>query len=130
MAIIEDIRAKAKELLEGEEVRAVLGYRRSTAGILAEPAFIVSPEEVDEMVLDATCVENLALYLVNEKKRQKASRDADKRPIAIADITWALFSGVVLMETSKRIIGNSDNDLRNALDVAFGILARGIAKEN
>lgn len=83
MAIIEDIRAKAKELLEGEEVRAVLGYRRSTAGILAEPAFIVSPEEVDELVLDATCVENLALYLVNEKKRQKASRNPDKRPIAI-----------------------------------------------
>ncbi len=83
MAIIEDIRAKAKELLESEKVRAVLGYRRSTAGILAEPAFIVSPEEVDELVLDATCVENLALYLVNEKKRQKASRTPDTRPVAI-----------------------------------------------
>jgi AcrR family transcriptional regulator len=52
----------------------------------------------------------------------------DQRPIAIADITWALFSGVVLTETSKKIIGNADNDLRNALDMAFDILARGIAK--
>jgi AcrR family transcriptional regulator len=54
----------------------------------------------------------------------------DKRPLAIAETTWALFSGVVLMETSKKIIGNSDNDLRNALDVAFEILARGIAKQD
>ncbi|MEJ2227929.1 MAG: 4Fe-4S binding protein [Alphaproteobacteria bacterium] len=83
MAIIEDIRAKAKELLESEKVRAVLGYRRSTAGILAEPAFIASPADVDELVIDATCVENLALYLVNEKKRQKGEREPDTRPLAI-----------------------------------------------
>lgn len=83
MAVIEDIRAKAKELLESGKVRAVLGYRRSTAGVLAEPAFISSPEEVGELVVDATCVENLALYLVNEKKAQKRLRNPDTRPLAI-----------------------------------------------
>jgi AcrR family transcriptional regulator len=53
----------------------------------------------------------------------------DKRPLAIADIIWAMFSGVVLWETSKKIIGSgSDNDLRSSLETAFEVLARGITK--
>lgn len=52
----------------------------------------------------------------------------DKRPLAIADIIWAMFSGVVLWETSKKIIGSDDNDLRNTLEMAFEILARGLTK--
>jgi formate dehydrogenase subunit beta len=83
MAVIEDIRARAKQLLEAGKVRAVLGYRRSTAGLLAEPAFITAPEEAQSLVMDATCVENLALYLVNEKKRLKAARSTETRPLAI-----------------------------------------------
>ncbi|MGO9486133.1 MAG: hypothetical protein ACLPX9_16370 [Rhodomicrobium sp.] len=83
MAVIEDIRARAKELLEGGKVRAVLGYRRSTAGLLAEPAFITAPEDAQGLVMDATCVENLALYLVNEKKRLKAAHSSETKPLAI-----------------------------------------------
>jgi formate dehydrogenase subunit beta len=83
MAVIEEIRARAKELLEGGKVRAVLGYRRGTAGLLAEPAFITAPEDAQSLVMDATCVENLALYLVNEKKRLKAARSTETKPLAI-----------------------------------------------
>ena len=32
MIAVEDIKARAKELLESGKVRAVLGYRRSSAG--------------------------------------------------------------------------------------------------
>ena len=83
MIAVEDIRARAKELLESGKVRAVLGYRRSSAGLLAEPAFMTTPEETDALVLDTTCVENLTLYLVNEKKRMKHARQSDKRRLAI-----------------------------------------------
>ena len=83
MIAVEDIRARAKELLKSGKVRAVLGYRRSAAGLLAEPVFMTAPEETAALVLDATCVENLALYLVNEKKRMKHARASDKRPLAI-----------------------------------------------
>jgi formate dehydrogenase (coenzyme F420) beta subunit len=83
MGTVEDIKARAKELLESGKVRAVLGYRRSSAGMFAEPAFLTSPEEVAEMVVDATCVENLALYLVNEKKRQSREKTPDTRAVAI-----------------------------------------------
>jgi hypothetical protein len=37
-----------------------------------------------------------------------------------------MFSGVVLWETSKKIIGSSDDDLRDTLETAFEILTRGI----
>ena len=83
MIQVEDIKARAKDLLESGKVRAVLGYRRSSAGLLAEPAFMTAPEETAALVADATCVENLALYLVNEKKRMKHARQSDKRPLAI-----------------------------------------------
>jgi AcrR family transcriptional regulator len=52
----------------------------------------------------------------------------DKRPLAIADIIWSMFSGVVLWETSKKIIGSNDHDLRDSLEMAFEVLARGISK--
>jgi formate dehydrogenase (coenzyme F420) beta subunit len=83
MIAIEDIRARAKELLESGKVRAVLGFRRGTASVLAEPTFVTAPEDTAALVFDATCVENLALYLVNEKKRQKQERNPDMRPLAI-----------------------------------------------
>ena len=44
---------------------------------------MTTPEETDALVLDTTCVENLTLYLVNEKKRMKHARQSDKRPLAI-----------------------------------------------
>jgi formate dehydrogenase (coenzyme F420) beta subunit len=83
MVVIEDIRARARELLESGKVRAVLGYRPGRVSVLAEPVFITAPEDTATLIVDATCVENLALYLVNEKKREKAKGTLDKRPVAI-----------------------------------------------
>jgi len=47
-------------------------------------------------------------------------------PIAFADIVWAIFSGVVLWEESKRIINDDKNYLKETLDIAFEIFSRGI----
>ena len=51
-----------------------------------------------------------------------------KHPIAVADIVWALFSGVVLWEESKKVIDEDKNYLRKTLAVAFEIFGRGIKK--
>lgn len=83
MVHIDDIRAQARDLLGAGKVRAVLGYERGTAGALAEPVFVTEPQQAARLVWDPTCVHNLALYLVNEKKRQKAQRGADARPLAV-----------------------------------------------
>lgn len=50
----------------------------------------------------------------------------DKPPIALADIVWSVFSGVVLWEESKRIIDKDKNYLKETLETAFEIFGRGI----
>ena len=52
----------------------------------------------------------------------------DKRPETLSEIMWALFSGVVLWEESKRIIRNEDETHQPAFDTAFEIFSRGITR--
>jgi len=47
-------------------------------------------------------------------------------PHALADIFWSLFSGVILWESSKKIINGEKDYLRQTLEVAFSIFTRGI----
>ena len=51
-----------------------------------------------------------------------------RRPAAVADIVWSLFTGVVLWEESKRMIDDDKDYLKQTLDLAFEILTRGIAR--
>lgn len=50
----------------------------------------------------------------------------DRHPMALADIFWSLFSGVVLWEASKKIIDQKKDYLKETLKVAFGIFKDGI----
>lgn len=50
----------------------------------------------------------------------------DRHPVALADIVWALFSGVVLWEESKRLIDSKKDFLKPTLEIAFEIFSRGI----
>ena len=52
----------------------------------------------------------------------------DKHPVALADILWALFSGIILWEESKRIINEDKDYLKTTLEVAFEIFRQGITK--
>jgi AcrR family transcriptional regulator len=49
-----------------------------------------------------------------------------KHPVAISDIFWSLFSGVVLWTTSKKIIDQKKDYLKETLDVAFSVFKTGI----
>ena len=51
-----------------------------------------------------------------------------RQPNSIADIVWSLFTGVVLWEESKRMIDDDKKFLKQTLDVAFDIFARGISR--
>ncbi len=53
----------------------------------------------------------------------------DRHPVALADIFWALFSGVVLWESSKKIIDEKKDYLKQTLRIAFDIFARGVQRE-
>jgi hypothetical protein len=50
----------------------------------------------------------------------------DRHPVALSDIVWALFSGVVLWEESKRLIDSKKDYLKSTLEIAFEIFGRGI----
>jgi len=50
----------------------------------------------------------------------------DRHPVALADIFWALFSGVILWTTSKKIINEEKDYLKETLKIAFEMFARGL----
>ncbi len=53
----------------------------------------------------------------------------DKKPEALAELVWILFSGVVLREESKRIINYKEEiNLKPSLENAFDIFLQGIKK--
>lgn len=52
----------------------------------------------------------------------------DHHPVALADTFWALFSGVVLWLTSKKLIDKEKDYLKETLALAFEIFYRGIKK--
>ena len=53
----------------------------------------------------------------------------DRHPTALGDTIWALFSGIVLWEESKKIINDNKDYLKKTLEVAFEIFTRGIQKQ-
>lgn len=52
----------------------------------------------------------------------------DRHPVAMADIFWALFSGVILWTTSKKIFNQEKDYLKDTLKLAFEVFSRGIEK--
>lgn len=47
-------------------------------------------------------------------------------PMALADILWSLFSGVILWEASKKVIDQDKDYLKATLNLAFDLFIRGI----
>jgi AcrR family transcriptional regulator len=52
----------------------------------------------------------------------------EKKPLALSDSIWSLFSGIVLWEESKRIFEEDNDSLKETLEIAFDIFAKGIKK--
>lgn len=52
----------------------------------------------------------------------------DRHPVALSDIFWAMFSGVVLWMTSKKILNVDKDYLKPTLTVAFDIFKQGVKK--
>ncbi len=83
MINLQDIRDTARNLLAKNEVRAIIGYRRGSRGMQAEPVVINRPEQADELVWDPNCVHNLALNVVEDRKHLKHTRETPSAPIAV-----------------------------------------------
>lgn len=66
----EQIRAKAKELLEAKEIDCFIGYERASDGLTARPFFAYEPGETERLIFDQTCVHNLARYLLEKRDKR------------------------------------------------------------
>lgn len=51
---------------------------------------------------------------------------ADHHPVALADTFWGTFSGVILWLTSKKLINEDKDYLKETLAVAFDLFLRGL----
>ncbi len=54
----------------------------------------------------------------------------EENPVALADIIWSLFSGMVIWEESKRALDARKVYLKETLDLAFDLFIRGIALQD
>jgi ferredoxin len=61
-ALIDEIRATARQILENKTVDLVIGYEAGTRGA-TRPAFIYSADEADRLVWNDACTHNLANYV-------------------------------------------------------------------
>lgn len=60
---IDNLKNKATKLLNDDQVKMVIGYGRGTTAQLRRPIFIKSADQLDALVLDGRCEDNLAVYL-------------------------------------------------------------------
>ena len=72
MSETEQIRSKAKELLDSKKVDCVIGYERATDGKNARPMFAYNAQDADRLIFDQTCRHNLVKYLLNRKDKATA----------------------------------------------------------
>jgi len=85
----------------------------------------LTPELLDEIVdLSRNSLEAMAsIFQMGIEK----GVFIDRHPFALADTLWALFSGIILWEESKKIINKNKDYLKPTLDLAFEVFSRGVA---
>ena len=67
MSVIEDrLRKTVIGLLEEGRIKYFIGYEKGSDAFRARPVIIHDPKDVDKLIWSPTCVNNLAVFLVDE----------------------------------------------------------------
>ncbi|MCK4307455.1 4Fe-4S dicluster domain-containing protein [candidate division WOR-3 bacterium] len=77
--IEKQLRETVKKLLKEKKVDLVIGYSKGTLPLHSTPVFITHEKDVDNLIFDATCGNNLAKYLGKSRKPKTKNR----KPIGI-----------------------------------------------
>ena len=84
MVDLNKLRDKAKEVLIRDDVRRLIGWKRGTYGFESAPVVLKDASEVDILIWDATCVQNLAsLLTLEEKPPVPRGQEPDTRKVAV-----------------------------------------------
>ena len=108
--MINQIKAKTKELLNAKKVDLVIGYKRANDGIGAIPAFIDKEEDISKLIWDVYCVYTLSNYL----------KDFPGKKIATTAKSCDVKSMIVLLQ---------ENQLKREDVFIIGIECSGIVDE-
>lgn len=68
MSLLEEIKAKIKEELPGLD--CVIGWKQGFDPLHATPHFMRTEQDVDQLIINPLCVQNLATYLPGMKERK------------------------------------------------------------
>jgi formate dehydrogenase subunit beta len=99
----QDIRETIANWLRSGEIELFIGYEKGTVPLRATPAFVRKPEDVDRLIWDATCENNLVTFL-NRHKGKKVGimvKGCDSRAIV------GLLQEGQLLRENLRIVGVS-----------------------
>lgn len=83
---MKELQARARELLASGEVAAVIGYAAGTVAGRSTPVIITKPADASSLILDASCVNNLAVYLLRPEVRRLGKVAVVAREAAIRAI--------------------------------------------
>jgi ferredoxin len=67
---MDELRKRAKELLQTSAVKVVIGYEQGTAN-KTRAVFIERPEDSDRLIFDSRCILNLAAYVTKQEVKGK-----------------------------------------------------------
>ncbi|HBW36064.1 4Fe-4S dicluster domain-containing protein [Desulfosporosinus sp. BICA1-9] len=82
--IINDIREKARQLLAEGKVDVVIGYEKGSLPLKATPCFVHSVQEVDSLIWDETCENNLAAFVAKTPgKKAIVAKGCDSRALVV-----------------------------------------------
>ena len=66
---IQAVRQIAKRLLDEKKVTEIIGYEKGTLPLRSTPCHIKDVQEVDKLIWDVTCENNLAKYLIDKDEK-------------------------------------------------------------
>jgi formate dehydrogenase subunit beta len=78
----DDLKAAAKKLFDEGKIDILIGYERGTVPLRATPCFITGADDVDRLVWDGFCSNNLAVYVPRFFSRE--GRPKDWKPPRVA----------------------------------------------
>ena len=112
------LQEKAKEVLIRDDVRRLIGWKRGTYGFEAAPTVITDASQVDQLIFDATCVQNPASFIsLEEKKPVPRGAEPDTRKIAV--MVKGCDSRAIVQQLVEKAYGRDDV-------IVLGIPCRGV----
>lgn len=102
---MDDIKKKAKELLSSDAVKIVIGFAEGTDG-KPRAAFIKDVAQIDSLIFNSKCVQNLAVYLTKHEIK-KLGKPAIIAPLPVLRSIIQLAFEFQIKESDLVVLGVS-----------------------